>query len=225
MSEIDTKNIYSQLGLNSPADSTGKRNDELGQAEFLELMTTQLQYQDPLKPMENGDFLGQMAQFGTVSGINDLNTTINTMSASFQSNQALQASTLVGRRVMVPSPSGFLEAGSPLKGSVELGQPASKMVITIKNSVGQLVNRQEMGVQQAGLIDFEWDGLDGNGNSLPGGKYQIEAEVYRGTEVSAGNTFTVVDVESVTLGVGGQDLTLSVSGLGDIDMSQVRKIM
>jgi len=225
MSEIDANKIYSQLGLNQPVSSETKANDKLGQAQFLELMTAQLRYQDPLEPMENGDFLGQMAQFGTVSGINDLNTTFNTMSASFQSNQALQASTLVGRRVMVPSLSGFLNDGTSIQGSVDLEQPANKLVITIKNMAGQLVNRQEMGVQQAGMVDFQWNGQDANGNSLPGGEYQIAAEVHRGTEVSSGAMFTVVDVESVTLGAGGQDLTLSVSGLGDIDMSQVRKIM
>lgn len=225
MPDIDTNSIYTQLGLNQPTENGSKENDELGQAEFLALMTAQLQYQDPLKPMENGDFLGQMAQFGTVSGINDLNATFNNLSASFQSNQALQASTLVGRRVLVPSQTGILNDGASLMGSVELAQPASKLVITIKNSAGQLVNRQELGLQQAGLVDFEWNGLDADGNSLPGGEYQIGAEVYRGTEVSSGSMFTVVDVESVTLGVGGQDLTLSVSGLGEIDMSQVRKIL
>ena len=225
MPDIDTNSIFAQLGLNQPAENAAKDNDELGQAEFLALMTAQLQYQDPLKPMENGDFLGQMAQFGTVSGINDLNATFNNLSASFQSNQALQASTLVGRRVLVPSQTGILNDGASMMGSVELAQPASKLVITIKNSAGQLVNRQELGLQQAGLIDFEWNGLDADGNSLPSGEYQISAEVYRGTEVSSGSMFSVVDVESVTLGVGGQDLTLSVSGLGDIDMGQVRKIM
>ncbi len=225
MPDIDTNSIYTQLGLNPPAENGTKDNDELGQAEFLALMTAQLQYQDPLKPMENGNFLGQMAQFGTVSGINELNTTFSTMSASFQSNQALQASTLVGRRVLVPSQTGILNDGATLMGSIDLAQPASKVVITIKNSAGQLVNRQELGVQQAGLNDFEWNGLDTSGNSLPSGEYQIAAEVYRGTEVSSGSMFTVVDVESVTLGVGGQDLTLGVSGLGNIDMSQVRKIM
>ncbi|MDH3386318.1 MAG: flagellar hook assembly protein FlgD [Gammaproteobacteria bacterium] len=225
MSDIDTNNIYTQLGLTRTVNGDEKAKDELGQAEFLELMTAQLKYQDPLKPMENGDFLGQMAQFGTVSGINDLNTTFNTMSASFQSNQALQASTLVGRRVMVPSQTGYLGDDSPLLGSVDLDQPASKVVISIKNGAGQLVHRQELGVQQAGLVDFQWNGQDADGNSLPGGAYQIAAEVYRGTEVNAGTMYTVVDVESVTLGAGGQDLTLSVSGLGDIDMNQVRKIM
>ncbi len=225
MSDIDTKNIYSQLGLNPPREADNKANDELGQAEFLELMTAQLKYQDPLQPMENGDFLGQMAQFGTVSGINDLNTTFNTMSASFQSNQALQASTLVGRRVLVPSQSGFLSEGGSLQGSVDLDQPANKVVFSVTNSAGQLVHRKELGVQQAGMVDFEWNGLDAGGNAMPAGEYRISAEIRRGNEISSGNMFTVVDVESVTLGAGGQDLTLSVSGLGDIDMNQVRKIM
>ena len=225
MSDIDTSNIYSQLGLTRPAENEGRGNDELGQAEFLELMTTQLRFQDPLKPMENGDFLGQMAQFGTVNGINDLNTTFNSMSASFQSNQALQASTLVGRRVMVPSNDAFLGDSGALLGAVELEQPANRVVISVQNAAGQLVHREELGIQQAGLLDFEWNGLDQNGNRLPAGDYRIAAELHRGNEVTAGNTFTVVDVESVTLGVAGQDLTLSVTGLGNIDMSQVRKIM
>lgn len=225
MSEIDANNIYTQLGLNKPVETETKPNDQLGQAEFLKLMTTQLKFQDPLKPMENGDFLGQMAQFGTVSGVNELNNTFTAMSASFQSNQALQASTLVGRRVMVPSLNGYLESGQPMQAAVELERPANRIVITIQNEAGQLVHRQELGLQQAGLVDFSWDGLDQNGNPYPSGTYEINAEVHQGSQVSSGNIFTVVDVESVTLGVGGQDLTLSVSGLGEIDMSQVRKIM
>ena len=225
MTEIDSNNIYTQLGLTRPKETPADASDELGQAAFLQLMTAQLKYQDPIKPMENGDFLGQMAQFGTVSGINDLNASFSTLSSSFQSNQALQASTLVGRRVLVPSDTATLGDGKSVLGSVDLLQPASKVVLTIKNSAGQLVHRRDLGVQQAGLIDFQWNGLDANGNSLPGGEYQIAAEVHRGTEVSSGQMYTVVDVESVTLGVGGQDLTLSVSGLGDIDMSQVRKIL
>ena len=75
------------------------------------------------------------------------------------------------------------------------------------------------------MIDFSWNGMDVNGNPLAAGEYRMAAEVHRGKDVSAGQIYTVVDVESVTLGAGGQDLTLSVSGLGDIGMGQVRKIM
>ncbi len=225
MSDIDSNNIYTQLGLNRTVETEQRDNDQLGQAEFLELMTAQLRFQDPLQPMENGDFLGQMAQFGTVSGINDLNATFDNMSASFQSNQALQASTLDGRRVMVPADSGFLAEGQSMTTAVDLEQPASRLIITIQDSAGQLVHREELGAQSAGLVEFEWNGQDGAGNRVADGEYRIEAEVYRGDAVTNGNTYTVVDVESVTLGVGGQDLTLSVSGLGDIGMDQVRKIL
>lgn len=225
MTEIDKTNPYSHLGLDSNKDSKTKANDDLGQAEFLELMTTQLKFQDPLKPMENGDFLAQMAQFGTVSGINELNSSFSTLSSSFQSNQALQASTLVGRKVLVPAETGYLKEGASMQGSVELDQPASNVIVTITNSTGQVVNRQELGLQQSGLVDFEWNGLDNNGTRMPAGEYQIEAEVHRGTEVSSGSTLSVVDVESVTLGKAGQDLTLSVTGLGDLGMSQVRQIL
>ena len=51
------------------------------------------------------------------------------------------------------------------------------------------------------------------------------AEIHQGDQVTAGDMFTAVQVESVTLGQAGQDLTLTVSDLGDIDMSQIRKIM
>jgi len=225
MANIDTSNVYSQLGLAQTPETGKKSNDKLGQAEFLELMTAQLKYQDPLKPLENGDFLAQIAQFGTVSGINELNESFSSLSESFQSNQALQASTLVGRKVLVPSNSGFLEEGINMRFSVDLEQAASQVIVTITNSVGQLIHREELGVQQAGLVDIEWDGLDKNGIRMPPGEYQIAAELHQGNEISAGNTLSIVDVKSVTLGKAGQDLTLSVSGLGDISMSQVRKIL
>ncbi len=224
MSDIDTTNAFSLLGLSSTQDTT-KANDELGQAEFLELMTTQLKYQDPLKPMENGDFLAQMAQFGTVSGINELNTNFNTLASSFESNQALQASTLVGRKVLVPAETGYLKDDSSLSGSVDLEQAVSELIVTVKNAEGQIVSRQDLGLQQAGLVDFEWNGLDTNGIKMPAGEYQIEAEIHSGTDISSGVTLSVFDVESVTLGKAGQDLTLSVTGLGDIGMDQVRKIL
>ena len=225
MADIDTNNIYSQLGLTNSQETGKKKSDELGQAEFLELMTSQLKFQDPLKPMENGDFLGQMAQFGTVSGINELNSAFSSMSASFQSNQALQASTLVGKRVLAPSNTAYLATGKDLSGSVDLVQPANKVIVSITNSSGQLVHRQDLGLQQTGLVDFNWNGLDQKGDQMPAGNYQITAELHRGTDVGAGETFAVADVESVTLGKAGQDLTLSVTGLGDIGLSQIRKIL
>ncbi len=224
MSDIDPTKIYSQLGL-TKTEEKPKQNDQLGQAEFLELMTTQLKFQDPLKPMENGEFIGQMAQFGTVSGINDLNTAFSSLSASLQSNQALQASTLVGRSVLVPANSVSLQPGEIARGAVNIDRFATNITVSIEDGAGQLVRQINLGEQSAGLIDFEWDGRDQSGNALASGDYRISAQVERGNERQAGEMLAVVDVESVTLGTGGQDLTLSVRGLGDIEMNQVRKIL
>jgi flagellar basal-body rod modification protein FlgD len=175
--------------------------------------------------MENGDFIAQMAQFGTVSGIGDLNTAFNEMSTSFQSNQALQASTMVGRNVLVPGTEVQLEADKDMKFALDLDRPASNVIVNINDSRGQLVHRIELGTQQAGFLNVQWNGLNKDGNRLTPGSYSISAEIHQGDTVTAGDTLISAQVESVTLGQAGQDLTLTVSGLGDISMSQIRKIM
>ncbi len=225
MTDIDSKQIYTDLGLNKNTSADSKANDELGQAEFLELMTKQLEFQDPLEPMENGDFIGQMAQFGTVSGIGDLNTAFSEMSTAFQSNQALQASTMVGRDVLVPGNQVSLGAQGDMNLAVDLDQSASSVKINITDQFGQLVHQVDLGNQQAGLLNIQWNGLNGNGDRVSPGRYTVSAEVNQNGSVVAGNTLVSVQVESVTLGQAGQDLTLTVSDLGDISMSQIRKIM
>lgn len=225
MSTVDSNNIYTQLGINKAETTQTKSNTDLGQTEFLELMTAQLRFQDPLSPMENGDFLAQMAQFGTVSGINDLNSAFSSMSAAFQGNQALQASTMVGRNVLVPGDKVQIAAEGDVYAAVQLDQPASKAIVYVTDSKGQLVHRIDLGQQQSGLLEFHWDGLNADGDRLSPGTYQLDAELRQGDEVTAGEVLTLVQVESVTLGQAGSDLTLTVSGLGDISMSQIRKIM
>ena len=224
MADINS-DIYTQLGINKTPEPKKNKNDKLGQEEFLQLMTAQLKFQDPLKPMENGDFIAQMAQFGTVSGIGDLNTAFANMSAAFQSNQALQASTMVGRSVLLESDTAGFNKEGILSGAIELDQSATQVVLTVKDQAGQIVNRQDLGFQSAGLVDFNWDGTLENGTKLTDGVYTVSAEVHRGNDVTGGKTLTSSLVESVTLGKGGQDLTLTVSNLGDISMSKIRKIM
>ena len=225
MTEIDNKQIYTDLGLTKTTSTDSKGNDELGQAEFLELMTVQLQYQDPLEPMENGDFIAQMAQFGTVSGIGDLNTAFAEMSTAFQSNQALQASTMVGRNVLIQGDQLSVSEAGDMQLSIDLQDSASEVVVNITDDRGQLVHRMELGYQQAGFLNIQWNGLNSDGARVPPGRYTVSAEAHQGDVVSAVETLILVQVESVTLGQAGQDLTLTVSELGDISMSQVRKIM
>jgi flagellar basal-body rod modification protein FlgD len=91
---------------------------ELGQEQFLSLMITQLKNQDPFKPMESGEFLGQLAQFGTVSGLAGLQTSFDSLATSLVSNQALQAASLVGRSALVASSAITIGAGQSVEGAV-----------------------------------------------------------------------------------------------------------
>ena len=106
------------FGAPSPSATSG--DAELGSADYLTLMVAQIQNQDPFSPMENGQFVAELAQFSTVSGIEDLNQNFSTLAASISSDQTLQASGLIGRDVLLNQPTGYAEAGEGLGGAVDV---------------------------------------------------------------------------------------------------------
>ncbi|MEM7209397.1 MAG: flagellar hook assembly protein FlgD [Pseudomonadota bacterium] len=215
--------IYEQLNLTQPEPETTD-NETLGQSDFLELMTTQLQNQDPFAPLENGEFIGQMAQFGTVTGIESLQESFDSLGAALQSNRALEASVMVGREVLVPSAVGNLADGGVVRGGIELPSAANNTTVKVYNTAGELVSSQALGSDGAGITHFEWDGLDSEGNPAPPGAYLIEAEAQIGTNVEQLGTYIAGNVDSVTLGNGLNDFTLHVDGIGDVRIDDVVQI-
>ncbi len=119
VNDINSGAAIQELGLGRSTETNKDRN-KLGQAEFLELMVAQLKNQDPFKPLENGDFIAQMAQFSAVSGMDKLQSSFDTLAGSLQSNQALQASTLVGRSVLVPASQAPLSPQGNIRGVLDL---------------------------------------------------------------------------------------------------------
>ena len=202
-----------------------KENDGLGQDAFLELMLTQVQHQDPLNPMESGDFLSQMAQFGTVNGITELNNSFATLAGSLQSNQALQASTMVGNTVLIPGNQFVLGSDGFVSGAIELDSSTSNLVVNITDVAGQSVRQVDFGTQSAGLTKFSWDGLDNNGNALPEGQYKIEAAAVVNGEAVAQTVLVNAKVDSVTLSKTGGEPLLNLNGLGTVSINDVREIM
>lgn len=222
MNPIDTKT----LSLDSLSQGTATprvASDQLGQKQFLELMVAQLKNQDPMQPMQNGEFLGQMAQFGTVSGIQDLQKSFGSLSASLQSNQALMASSLVGRSVLAPGSAGFLPAGGQLAGAVDLSTPTQNVVVNITDASGQLVQRLNLGAQSAGNVRFAWDGMTSAGTLAAPGVYQVTAQAQAGTQQYAPGTLIEARVDSVSLG-GANGLILNLAGLGSVNLSDVKQI-
>ena len=224
MNTVDSKLATTLQDLNlNKVDETRNRND-LGQDDFLKLMVTQLRNQDPFSPLENGDFIAQMAQFSSVSGLNELQNSFKQLATSLQSNQALQASTLVGRSVLVPSSSGFLKDTGTVDGVITLPGSSSNVYINVEDAKGQVVRRVGLGSQSAGDIPFSWDGRTNDGDRAPSGQYKITAEAQASDKFVSLETFVNAAVESVTLNSGIGGLTLNLTDLGSMPFSQVREI-
>ncbi len=221
---IDSNFDLAALGLRSAEETGQPKKKELGQEDFLRLMITQFRNQDPFKPMENGEFLGQLAQFSSVAGLSDLKNSFADLSASLMSTQTLQASSLLGRSVLVETDTVQLGAGGTVNGAVELDSSAGRVVVQVVDDTGAVVRRLELGTQPAGMVNFTWDGMTDSGVQAGAGEYTLVAQTVNNGEAAAAPTLIEATVESVTLGAAGRGLALSVSGLGEVDVSSVRQI-
>jgi len=221
MTTIDTSMLES-LKLSQQPQA---KKDSIGQEEFLKLMTTQLNNQDPLKPMEGGEFFSQIAQFSSVAGIQELQKSFEQVASAMLSNQALQASAMVGRTVLIPAAEAELKEGGNIQGSIELPSSTSALAVGIYDTAGQLVRQITMGPQQGGNVGFNWNGLMDSGEIAPAGRYQIKAITQVDGEPFAAETFVAAKVDSVILGRFGQEVTLNLGAMGQLGLSDVKQIL
>lgn len=225
-------NVFSDYAVQRQTQE--ERNNELGQSAFLELMITQMRNQDPTAPQENTEFIAQLAQFSSVESLDRLNNNFDTFSNSFVANQALQASSLVGRSVSVPTDTTALPTNGLVNMSVDIPTSVSGVSINIYKEGGELVDQLAIGSQAPGEMVMRWDGLSAEVNGelldwessvedgLPPGNYTFEvtAEV-DGTETQL-DTSLSANVNSVTVGADGR-LTLNLAGVGAVNMSDVKQ--
>lgn len=226
MSDVSSlfPNILNDLGTRS-LENHAQPKQQLGQNEFFQLMIAQLKHQDPLKPTENDALIAQVAQFSTVDGIHEMQRSIEALAGSFQSAQALQASTLVGRDVLVSTDRGVLEPGQPISGAVRLDASASALSIDVTTPAGALVRTIELGPQVSGRIDFSWDGFDNRGQPVPTGQYIIQARAVREGETSNVATLIQSKVESVTLNREPGMLTLNLRHQQPVLLNQIAELL
>ncbi|PTU30605.1 flagellar hook assembly protein FlgD [Stenotrophobium rhamnosiphilum] len=212
------------VGSNSSTNNvtSALQAQTLTQNDFLKLMTSQLKNQDPLKPLDNSEFVSQMAQFSTVSGIQNLQNSFSTLASSLSSGQALQASSLVGHNVLTSSSKAVLSTGGKI--SLAVDAPASgNVIVNVTDSSGQLIRRIDLGAQASGLTQFQWDGIDNNGAAAPAGQYNFTATVGTGSQSQAATMLAAGKVNSVSLDSSGA-LNLSVDGIGSVAFSTIRQI-
>ncbi len=192
------------------------------QSQFMTLLVTQLKNQDPLNPMDNAQMTSQMAQINTVSGINQLNTTLQALSASMTPNQTVQAASMIGRGALVPGGGVDLASGVGL-GGFSLPTPADSATVSIYNSSGALVDAIDLGAQSAGITKWQWNGTNSAGATVPDGSYTFKVNASLAGNAVAANNLQYGLINSVTQGATG--LTLSVGALQNIALTQVQQIL
>lgn len=221
---IDNVNNDFLNSISADRLQTGNKKTELGQQDFLKLMTAQLNNQDPLKPMQNGEFFNQIAQFSAVSGINGLQQSFTQVADAMFSSQALQASGMVGRMVMIGSNQMIYNQGQNVAGSVDLPSGTDKLFVDVYDANGELVKRTDYGNQAGGTFNFTWDGMNEKGEQMPSGTYYVKAEANYGNKNVTLDTYMSRRVDSVSIGSQGTGISLNLSDGQKASLSEIKQI-
>jgi flagellar basal-body rod modification protein FlgD len=200
---------------------------------FMTLLVTQLKNQDPLNPLDNAQVTSQLAQLSTVTGVNKLNTTLESLKASYQSSEALQAANMIGHGVLVEGDHVNLVGGKAVLG-VDLATAADNVQVVITDPrTGKDVQTIDLGANAAGTLPLAWDGVpdatnlgsDGKPLVLADGNYTFRVVATRGGETLADAKGLSFDsVASVTTSATeGVKLNLPVKGV--VTMADIRQIL
>ena len=144
--------------------ASAQTNVAESQDRFLKLLVAQLGNQDPMNPMDNAQMTSQMAQINTVTGIQQVNQSIQAMAAQFASLQALQGAAMVGRDVLVEG--ATLQRGSDgvSRAALDLQANADRVTVEVLSPGGQVLGTLELGPLNKGRHDFEWNAASDQGS-------------------------------------------------------------
>ncbi|GAB1596613.1 flagellar hook assembly protein FlgD [Lysobacter claricitrinus] len=201
--------------------SSATKKSQLGQADFLKLMTEQLKNQDPLKPLDGTQMLGQLAQFSTVQGINGMQDALGAVANVMESDQTLRAASLVGHDALVDTDTVQLDAGTGVSGEV-VATSSGMINVEIVDGAGQVIDRVPIESMGAGNVAWSWDGKALDGSTAPAGTYTIRATTGTGESTEALSTRVSSHVDSVSIEASG--LVLNLRGIGPQPLSSVRRI-
>ena len=221
-SQAHLDSILKKLGVNKQEDQIAGSKESLGQAEFLQLMTTQLQNQDPFAPMENGDFIAQMAQFSTVTGITEMGQSLKGIADQLGEFRIATAANLLGSSVMLPGSTARADENGEIHGILDLPSASGITNLAFKDVNGTLLHSVELGTQPAGLVGFSWTDVPSNivdsGDAI---RIEAYADMGNGMESLTPNVFAEVLAAST-----GDELTgvvLDVRDYGEVRAADVER--
>ena len=224
-SDQSLNNILNKLGINSSDDAASAKKDSstLGQAEFLKLMTAQLQNQDPFAPMDNGDFIAQMAQFSTVTGITEINTNLTNLGDKLEPNRIATAASFLGTSVLVPGQTVTPDDNGEIHGVIDLPASSTNVGLTISNTKGEVFHTIDLGSQTKGLVGFSWTDIPED-IIRSNQKLSLQAFAGNGNATDGLSTAVYNKVISASTPKDSEDVLLELKDFGEISSSEAIKL-
>jgi flagellar basal-body rod modification protein FlgD len=197
--------VSSLLGTDtstSTTSTTASSTSSLGMDAFLQLLVTQLEYQDPLSPMDDKEFVAELAQFSSLEQLTEINSGIDDLKTISQEQEMIGAVNFIGKTIEATGTALSLEDGKATDVTFTLTDDAATCLVNVLDSSGEIVRTVDLGATAAGDVTFSWDGLNYDGNACDDGLYQIAVTA---TDAD-GNTMTV-----------DSTMTGTVSGIKQLD--------
>jgi flagellar basal-body rod modification protein FlgD len=194
-------------------------------ADFLQLITTQLQDQNPLQPTDPTQFLGQLEQMSEVSSMQSMQSSMSDLTSTMASSQMANGAAMIGQTVLTPTPTAQLDSsGGSITGAVAPASGAKSVTITVTNSGGALVNSFQVTPATSGLTNFTWNGTTTTGAAAPAGAYTIKATSSDGATDTTLAPYFASKVTSVTLDSSTSQLDVTTEN-GTVPLSSVVSIL
>lgn len=222
--DVDSKSLSAQnallskLGISTTETKSTEAKDELGQGDFLKLMTAQLQNQDPFAPMDNGDFIAQMAQFSSVAGISSMNETMSGISEQMAQFRVASSVNLLGHSVLVPGNIARADDNGEVHGVIDLERMSLSTQINFADAeTGEMLHSIDLGGQASGMSGFAWKDLpEAYRNGARSIRMDVSVNYGDGPESLTPNVFAEV-IGASAAGTG----TLEVEDYGNLSTADI----
>ena len=192
MSAVSSTTDSAGLAVYNPNAKIGTGKAEMGQADFLRLLTTQMQTQDPFAPVDNGQMVAQMATITNSSGIAEMNATLKGLASSLTGSRLGDAASWIGKSMLVQSNIASPDASGMYAGQITLPAATDGASISLVDASGNIVKKIDLGSRQAGDATFYWDGKNDAGETVTTSALQVKVNGATPSRVATWATIAAV---------------------------------
>lgn len=221
MNSLESLQSFESKAEDAKQAKTSGSSQELGKDDFLRLLVSQLENQDPLNPSDPTEFTAQLAQYSSLEQMTNINENIEDLGGAKDEIGRMSALSLIDRRVTAETDTLRFE-GQPVEIGFKFDDPAESASVTIRDENGSVVDTRKINDPQDGNNFLQWDGTDSDGGRLPEGEYMIEAV---GLDADGDEIQGTTMAETMVTGAdfSGSGNTVLTAG-GPLELSEVVKV-